>query len=690
MARNYRISVPSFQPAALGIRPVPIDVGTFDLIEGDDNANVLNGTAGVDTINGYGGNDVLGGLDGDDNLFGGAGADMLAGDAFGQSGVDTLYGGADADFIQGGNSVDTLYGGSGDDSLQGVGNAVLLTMEGPSDIIEGGGGIDRLIVNYAGFAGGGGAVGATVDMSTGSGEVSVNGFRGENFTNVECLDFVGPEGADVVTGGDYDDSISGNGGNDILRGEGGDDTIGDGTGFIDADGGDGFDGFTLQVFSNSSNVVIDGNAGTVSVNGAANGTFTNFEYLSVFIDASGNNTVSGIDGGACHFIAGGGNNTFVGGNQADVLHGHLGSDSHYGGGGGDSIDGASGTNTLDGGGGDDTISSGGTDTVTAGSGDDLVVVEFTTGAENSSFQGGGGYDELQFTTAFWEVATLDLSAESIGGFEALTDYVTSPLDYAITLTTAQFAQFQVIDMSSASSTLVFADDADVVVPDYAVFGTLQLAAGGQTVDFRGAGSDDMPLVLGSDGNDTVLGPGEWIDDDVYIEAQLGAGNDRYVGSFDGGDIVDGGDGKDRIETGKNHDDLTGGLGADTLDGGQGFDDFIYTDVAESTGANFDTIRNFDINDDEVIVPFDLVDANDPVVTGALSKATFNDDLKAAIGKQQLDIHHYVIFTPDAGDYAGQTFVIIEANDRKGYQKNADYVIRFDNPNFIEDGIGLFT
>jgi hypothetical protein len=104
-------------------------------------------------------------------------------------------------------------------------------------------------------------------------------------------------------------------------------------------------------------------------------------------------------------------------------------------------------------------------------------------------------------------------------------------------------------------------------------------------------------------------------------------------------------------------------------------------------VKFDTIRNFDLNFDETIVPFEF-EVTDAVESGTLSQATFNDDLKAAIGKNQLGIHELVVFTPDAGDYAGATFVIIEANEKKGYQKNADYVILFENPNFEIDGGGF--
>ena len=44
-------------------------------ILGDDESNILTGTASADTIDAKGGNDILIGLDGNDALYGGSGDD---------------------------------------------------------------------------------------------------------------------------------------------------------------------------------------------------------------------------------------------------------------------------------------------------------------------------------------------------------------------------------------------------------------------------------------------------------------------------------------------------------------------------------------------------------------------------------------------------------------------------------------
>lgn len=102
----------------------------YNLIEGTDGADKLNGTNGSDLIYGYGGADKINGNGGNDCLVGGAGADrihgnngndVILGDAgadslYGDNGSDTIYGGADADFLRGGNQNDFLYGDLSDEA----------------------------------------------------------------------------------------------------------------------------------------------------------------------------------------------------------------------------------------------------------------------------------------------------------------------------------------------------------------------------------------------------------------------------------------------------------------------------------------------------------------------------------------------------------------------------------------------
>ena len=80
-------------------------------INGNDDDNELNGTAGNDQINGGPGDDTLSGGAGNDNLNGGDGDDLITtGDGFdraqGGDGNDTIYGGGDNDDLKGGDGAD--------------------------------------------------------------------------------------------------------------------------------------------------------------------------------------------------------------------------------------------------------------------------------------------------------------------------------------------------------------------------------------------------------------------------------------------------------------------------------------------------------------------------------------------------------------------------------------------------------
>ena len=65
-----------------------------------------------------------------------------------------------------------------------------------------------------------------------------------------------------------------------------------------------------------------------------------------------------------------------------------------------------------------------------------------------------------------------------------------------------------------------------------------------------------------------------------------------------------------------------------------------------------------------------------VTTGALSTATFDSDLAAAVGASQLGAGHAVVFTPNSGTLSGDHFLIVDANGVAGYQAGQDYVIEF--------------
>jgi len=109
-----------------------------DIIDGDSGNDTLNGNAGNDTLFGGTNNDTLNGGDNDDTLYGGTNNDVLNGDA----GNDTLFGEGNNDSLSGGSGDDTLDGGEGRDTLDGgLGNDILTGGTG-DDILSGGEGSD--------------------------------------------------------------------------------------------------------------------------------------------------------------------------------------------------------------------------------------------------------------------------------------------------------------------------------------------------------------------------------------------------------------------------------------------------------------------------------------------------------------------------------------------------------------------
>lgn len=233
------VGSPTTETADITVTSDNYDGSTEDLggcrglrIHGNNNGNVLTGSAGNDQIYGYGGDDIIygdsisGDGSGDDYIEGGDGADNLIGDSLNGvgSGNDTIHGGNDADFIYG-DSINN--DGSGNDQLDG---------NDANDTIYG----DSVSGN-------------------GSGQDTINGGDGDDNLYGDTLSGDG-SGDDTINGGEDDDTIFG----DTVSGDGtGDDTI---NGDSDSD--------TIYGDSNSGtgsgDDTIDGGTDTDNVNGPGN------------------------------------------------------------------------------------------------------------------------------------------------------------------------------------------------------------------------------------------------------------------------------------------------------------------------------------------------------------------------------------------------------------------------------------
>ncbi|HEX3809825.1 MAG TPA: M10 family metallopeptidase [Rhizomicrobium sp.] len=182
-------------------------------------------------------------------------------------------------------------------------------------------------------------------------------------------------------------------------------------------------------------------------------------------------------------------------------------------------------------------------------------------------------------------------------------------------------------------------------------------------------------------NTVNIGPG------VVIEnAQGGNGSDHIVGNSvnnilqggNGNDDLAGGGGDDTLNGGAGNNVLNGGGGADLLIGGPGSDRFVFDKATESTALGFDIVKRFNFETDHFLM-HTRIEKIDPVIfSGQLSSgANFNAQLRAAASPSHLHAGDAVLFTPSKGSFAGDTFLIVDANGKAGYQAGQDFVVRLD-------------
>jgi Ca2+-binding RTX toxin-like protein len=353
------------------------------------------------------------------------------------------------------------------------------------------------------------------------------------FTGTDGDDtIIGTQCGDDIEGGDGDDIIEGHGGNDVIHGGAGNDRIWGGDGDDTIFGGTGDD----VIFAGRGNDIVWGGAGNDRIFGE-----------------EGNDILYGEDGD--DFLSGGaGNDMLFGGAGNDVLYGdagndHLdggaGDDKLYGGAGNDRLFGGDGNDLLDGGAGNDFLSDGmGRDIVYGGDGNDTVLAAMD--CADDLYDGGKGYDTLDYSLAQFRLA-INMEAGTSSGQEIGNDTISG---------------FEKVIAGAGDDHIIGSSGNDHIV--------------------AGAGDD---RVEAGDGDDIIEdGAGS----DVIL---AGAGNDTVIAAMDGAnDIYDGGEGCDTLDysaaTGNLLIDLDRGqasgieIGCDTISGfetviaGAGDDHFI--------------------------------------------------------------------------------------------------------------------
>jgi Ca2+-binding RTX toxin-like protein len=209
---------------------------------------------------------------------------------------------------------------------------------------------------------------------------------------------------------------------------------------------------------------------------------------------------------------------------------------------------------------------------------------------------------------------------------------------------------------------------------YAVFGSKPGEAvqrDGTAIDNTIHGGDFDDVLRGGDGNDTLIGHGG--NDTI----NGGAGDDILFG-INGNDTLIGSGGKDSLTGSSSADTLNGGGSKDILDGGSSADTFVYNSALDSTSKKGDTLRNADFAADKFDLAVAITGIDATIASGLLRKGNFDADLAAAVDAAHLAANHAVVFTPDAGNLAGKTILVVDLNGTAGYQSGEDLVVRLEN------------
>jgi len=143
--------------------------------------------------------------------------------------------------------------------------------------------------------------------------------------------------------------------------------------------------------------------------------------------------------------------------------------------------------------------------------------------------------------------------------------------------------------------------------------TTTLMTGIDTITVVYAANKDVSITMGA--NDTQIASGATLTvnasamtetDEVFTFTGTSSETNGYL-SITGGtgaDVITGAGAADTISGGAGADVITGGAGADRLTGGAGADTFVYTAVAQSSGAATDTITDFVSGTDKLKVTLD--------------------------------------------------------------------------------------
>lgn len=507
------------------------------------------------------------------------------------------------DLINGTEGADTIDSLDGNDTIYGHGGDDILTGGAGRDVLDGGAGNDHLIggdLNEDTLIGGEGA--DTLDG--GSGGVGIyndyvsyaNAGTGVTVNLSDTTQNTGDAQGDVyigiegVIGSSFGDLLIGSADRDYLYGGAGDDTLIGGSGADYITGGEGIDTLTFEFSGGPVSVSLNAHGG--GKGDAANDTY---DY---FYGEGYRHTIENLVGTAFE----------------------------------DSLSGNSLNNLIKGGAGDDLlVGYGGDDTLDGGA-----------GAED--MQGMEGSDTYLVDNA------RDYIREN--SYVAGTDTVIASVSYSIGYAAVEVLQaaagYAPINLTGNEYTQVLIGNEGKNVLNGKGRANLMKGNGGNDIYYVDKATDK---IIDSSGYDVVyassnfaLGSSSGIECMYAVGSAVsltGNGFDNILVGSGVANALNGGAGKDKIY---------GKAGKDALIGGTGADSFVFD--TKFSKSNMDTVRDFQVGQDKVLLEAALFKASKPLYSRVL-KATHDKPVKLdkaffTVGDKARDSNDYIVYNNKNG------------------------------------------
>jgi Ca2+-binding RTX toxin-like protein len=452
-------------------------------------------------------------------------------------GVITLLGTAPINVLDG-SDANTIVGNDGDN---------IISVSSGVDVVAGGNGSDRLIIDYSAATAAitGTMVGVTdggthavtfsavenLTISTGSGNDTITVGDGSNVLATGAGDdtITAGNGPNVIDGGGNNDTITAGSGANTILGRSGNDTIVAGDGGNTIDGGDGNDGITTGAGNDIVNaglgndtIITGGGADVITVNGGVDTVDSGSENDRLIVDYSSSTTAvtGGVTGGT---LIGGYDGAFAdGAATSSVVFQGTESFTVTAGSGNDIIATGDGNDVLDGGAGSDQLNSGGgTDTLLIGLGNDAL-------------DGGAGTDTVIFSGARANYQVTDLgggvfqSTDLRAGSPDGTDTLVNIEGFVFTDGTFDMVTVLIVAPTTTVATLAFSADTGISNSDFItstaaqnISGTLSAnLANGESVEVSLDNGTTWTTATAAVGTDTFSLAGQTLTASNVLEARV--------------------------------------------------------------------------------------------------------------------------------------------------------------------------